>query len=638
MRVDLYASENIRLTGRGFPRNVELHDLSDLEQHRNKPRAAVIIAPARELSEVHPRHIDRLKNNGVRVIVTEAMPGSPMPRFDKEFIHCTLPLLDERDEWRILSAFIRNAIELLTLQNKSKATQNDLEEITHIGVLLSSEKDTDKLLDLILTKTRQITNCDAGSFYLVDQVNGEQSLIFKMAQNDSITLNLKEFRMPLNYQSLAGYAILTGKPLVINNAYEIDPDKPYSHARWIDKLNNYRTITSLVVPLKNLKGEVLGGLQLINRKRDFRVRLTDPVTAMVMVQPFDQHSIDMVTSLASLAAVTLEKNMLYEAIQDLFEGFVKASVKAIESRDPTTSGHSERVAKLTVALAEAVNREDRGPLAKYRYNEEELREIRYASLLHDFGKVGVREHVLVKAKKLYPRQEELIRIRAIFIRAAIRMMDLKKRLDLAKKNGMDRLQFEQVQMEKDTLEKLMQLENDLQLVLDSNEPTVLAEGNFDRLTELVEHVYTHFEGEPLHLVTEDEVKILSIPRGSLTQEERLEIESHVTHTYNFLRQIPWTPELGHVADYAFKHHESLNGKGYPSGWTAKDLSMPARMMAICDIFDALTASDRPYKRAVSFEKALQILTWEMEAGKLDPDLLEAFKTHKVYNVVKEDRQ
>lgn len=634
MRLDLYASDNLNLADRTLPRPFELRRLEELNQPHGGFRPSVVIASARELAAMHPDRLDPLRPAGVRVIVTDAVPGSPMPRFGKEIIHCTLPSLDEREEWRLLSAFVGNAYDLLVLQTQNARTQRDLEELTRIGVLLSSEKDTDKLLELILSKSRMITNCDAGSLYLVDESGERRRMLFKMAQNDSIPLALKEMPIPLNKQSLAGYAVLTGEILVIDNAYEIDPELPYTHARWVDKQIGYRNITILTVPLKNLKGEVLGALQLLNRKRDPKVKLVDPLTAMMTVQPFDAHAVELVSSLASLAAVTLEKNMLYESIQNLFEGFVKASVKAIESRDPTTSGHSERVAQLSVGLAKAVDRVDDGPLRTVRFSLEELRELRYASLLHDFGKVGVRERVLVKAKKLYPEDERELRARAMFVRAAMRAETYKRQLENLLQAGETRYAGQAASLLSELQELEARLDADLELIWEANEPKVLSGGNFDRLTDIASRIYTFFDGEPLRLVTDEQVRVLSIPRGSLTEEERVDIESHVTHTFNFLQNIPWTKELKNVPEIAYKHHEKLNGRGYPQRVPAPQIPVQSRIMAICDIFDALTASDRPYKKAVSFEKALDILNMERRDGMLDPNILDAFVDAKVFDLVK----
>ena len=611
----------------------DLRRLEELNKLSGTQKPSVIVGSAKELAAIHPRQIEHLKPGGVRVVVTDAIPGSPMPRFDKDTIHCTLPKLDEREEWRIQSSFIVNAIDLLTLKAEARRKQHDLEELTEIGVLLSSEKDTKKLLQLILTKSREITHSDAGSLYLVKESEGERNLWFMLAQNDSVALNLEARPLPLTDESLIGHVVLSGEPLVIDNAYEIDPDKPYAHNRWVDKAINYRTISMLAMPLKNLKGEVVGGLQLINRKRDFNIRLIDPLTAMVMVEKFDSHSINLVSSLASQAAVTLEKNMLYEAIQNLFEGFVKASVKAIESRDPTTSGHSERVAILTLKLAEAVNKTSTGSFAKVQFSDEELRELRYAGLLHDFGKVGVREQILVKAKKLYPEQKKFIEMKANFIKAAFQSEDFRKRLEFILKDGPDEFDRRSGDFDRDRQAVRQSLEEDLDFVWEANEPKILAEGDFDKLSSITEREYCEFEECQLRLIDQEEASILSIPKGTLTDDERDEIESHVTYSYNFLKEIPWTKEFKNIPDIAYKHHEKLNSRGYPRALASPEIPIQARMMTIADIFDALTASDRPYKRAVPYKKALQILTWEMEDGMLDPDLLDLFIKEKVYESV-----
>ena len=307
MRIDLFASDTIELAGRQLSRRFELRRLEDLRRVHGDPQPSVIIGTARELASLSPKSIDHLREVGVRIIVTEAVPGTPMPRFERELILCTLPHLDEREEWRILSAFINNAIDLLTLHNQLKRTQQDLEEIIQIGVLLSSEKDTNKLLELILTKTREITNCDAGSLYLVEEKDNKRQLMFKMAQNDSVPLNLKEFPMPLSNQSLIGHTLLSGEPpghrQRLRNRFR-EALQPRALGGQEKQLSHHHHSNGSA---QESEGDVLGGLQLINRKRDFNIRLVDPLTAMVVVQPFDDHAIKLVSSLASLAAVTLEK-------------------------------------------------------------------------------------------------------------------------------------------------------------------------------------------------------------------------------------------------------------------------------------------------------------------------------------------
>src|SRR5262249_6079093 len=299
-----------------------------------------------------------------------------------------------------------------------------------IGAALSAEHDAGKLLDMILTKCREITNSDAGSLYLVE-VNEEagldatgkpkqnrkisKKLRFKLAQNDSVAVPFKEITMDISEKSIAGYVAVHGTAVLIDDAYHLPDGSKYTFNKKFDQDSGYRTKSILAVPMRNPQGEMVGVVQLINSKLDFATRLTSVQTVTEQVRPFTQRQQEIVQSLASQAAVAYENSELYEEIQQLFEGFVKASVVAIESRDPTTSGHSFRVANLTVGLAEAVDRADSGRFADAKFSRTEMREIRYASLLHDFGKVGVREEVLVKAKKLYPAQLDLIQQRFEFV-------------------------------------------------------------------------------------------------------------------------------------------------------------------------------------------------------------------------------
>jgi len=321
---------------------------------------------------------------------------------------------------------------------------------------------------------------------------------------------------------------------------------------------------------------------------------------------------------------------LYESIQRLFEGFVRASVIAIEARDPTTSGHSFRVANLTVALAEAVDRTDSGPFADLSFTRSEMKEIRYASLLHDFGKVGVREEVLVKAKKLYPAQFDLIKQRFQFVKRSMEAEGLKKRLDYVLAHSRDEYLKQAPQFDSELAKQIEELDGYLKLVLQSDEPTVLPEGNFDRLLDIAARRFFDTEDVERPLLNEDEVRMLSIRKGSLDDAERLQIESHVVHTYNFLEQIPWTKEIRNIPSIARGHHEKLNGKGYPYKLSAPEIPVQTRIMTISDIFDALSATDRPYKRAVGLDRALQILEFAVKDGELDPALYELFKEARVF--------
>ncbi|HET9804232.1 MAG TPA: GAF domain-containing protein, partial [Candidatus Acidoferrum sp.] len=288
---------------------------------------------------------------------------------------------------------------------------HELEELNRVGIALSETRDVDQLLELILRKSREITSADAGSLYLVEQADGIEQLRFKLTQNDSVEFPFAEFTLPLTDKSIAGYCARHGQVVELADAYRVPKSMPFQFNKSFDDQAGYRTRSLLALPMKNGKGEVLGVLQLLNCKRNWKAKLTDSKAVAKVVHAFPEHAVRLGLSLASQAAVAYENSRLYRDIENLFDGFVHASVKAIEQRDPTTSGHSHRVCEMTVALAEAVDREPRGPYAELRFSREQMKEIRYASLLHDFGKVGVREQVLVKAKKLYPQDLNIIRNR-----------------------------------------------------------------------------------------------------------------------------------------------------------------------------------------------------------------------------------
>jgi HD-GYP domain-containing protein (c-di-GMP phosphodiesterase class II) len=521
--------------------------------------------------------------------------------------------------------------------SEERERHRQLRELTNVGVALSTERDLLTLLEMILSQSRRITVSDAGSLYLIERGHNGAShgvLRFKLAQNHTLpTLPLTEFTVPIDDTSLAGYAAATGEPLVIADVYLLPDDVPYQQNRSFDEKFGYRTKSMLVIPLKTHRDETIGVLQLINRKRDAETRLSSPELVDREVLSFDQHALELVSALASQAAVAIENGRLYEDIERLFEGFVTAAVTAIESRDPTTSGHSFRVATLTVGLAEAVDRAGEGPYRDIRFTREQLRELRYAGLLHDFGKVGVREEVLTKAKKLYPHDLELIRHRFAYMMQAADVSFERARADALLAHGRDAYETrlaELVQARRATQEELCGF---LDAIAKANEPTVLAEGSFDALREISRRTYVDFEGRERPLLCDDELQYLMIRRGSLDENERREIESHVTHTYRFLEQIPWTPELKGIPEIALGHHEKLNGRGYPRAVTADAIPVQTRMMTISDIFDALTAGDRPYKRAVPWQHALDNLRMEATEGMLDRHLLNSFIDARIFESV-----
>ena len=530
----------------------------------------------------------------------------------------------------------------------------EIHELNQIGMALSAEHSPAKLLELILTKSREFTSSDAGSVYLVEsagdgrqrqsllfapsepdapvlQQEAHEQLRFKLAQNDTVAVPFREVAISINEKSIAGYVALTGEIVNIEDAYHLPPDIPYSINRKFDEDSGYRTKSILAVPIRNQKEKIIAVLQLINAKRDFSALLDSHDAVEQQVLAFSPRQQEIVQSLAGQAAVALENSQLYDSIQRLFEGFVRAAVTAIETRDPATSGHSFRVANLTVALAEAVDRADSGPYGSVRFSRDQMRELRYASLLHDFGKVGVREEVLVKAKKLYPSQLEVIKQRFGLLRRTRENESLKARMDYLLKHGHEKFQDVQKEFDARLAAQLSEVQEYAEAIVWANEPTVLPEGNFERLVDIANLHYEDLDGTKLPVLTMDEVQMLSIRKGSLDDEERLQIESHVLHTVSFLQQIPWTNELRNVPEIARGHHEKLNGTGYPYKLAAPEIPVQTRMMTISDIFDALAAADRPYKKAVSIDRALEILGTSVEDGELDPGLFEIFLSAKIFD-------
>jgi len=526
------------------------------------------------------------------------------------------------------------AARLETARARSEAANRSREigELTRIGVALGTERDLKTLLELILTQARRITTSDAGSLYLVETGDqGQKRLRFRIAQTYSKPdAPFVEFTIPVDRSSLAGYTAVTGEPLVIDDAYFLPPDVEYSINRSFDERHGYRTKSMLVIPMKDHKEEVIGVLQLINRKRHPEAMLATPTDVEQQVVPYSRRTVELVTALAGQAAVAIENSRLYEEIERLFEGFVKAAVHAIEQRDPTTFGHSGRVANMTVGLAAVVDRAEDGAYRGVSFTREQIKEIRYAGLLHDFGKVGVREQVLVKAKKLYPLQLELIKQRHHFVRRTAEREFWRKRSEFLETH--ERKDYEPFlqALEAEHAREIAALDGFLDAVLSANEPTVLPGGRFEALLHLARRTYEDPTGRPHPYLTEDEMRYLTIPKGSLDETERLEIESHVTHTYRFLQQIPWTRELQHIPMIAYGHHEKLDGKGYPRRVTGEAIPIQTRMMTISDIYDALSAADRPYKAAVAPARALDIMAEEVRAGQLDQELFRLFVEGKVF--------
>jgi HD-GYP domain-containing protein (c-di-GMP phosphodiesterase class II) len=478
-----------------------------------------------------------------------------------------------------------------------------LTAILDVAKAMTVQRDLDRLLGIILEAATRVVDADRSSIFIIDR--DKKELWTKVAQGTG------EIRIPLG-SGIAGAVATTGCTVNIADAYS-DP----RFNRTVDQVTGYRTHNILCVPMCGVSGEVSGVLQALNKRTG----------------PFTDEDEELLWALGGQAASSIDNAILHQEIARLFEGFVSASVLAIESRDPTTAGHSSRVSALTVELAASLEQVHTGSYAKVRFSREEVNEIRYASLLHDFGKVGVREPVLVKAEKLFPYEVEALRNRFDLVRARLEADSYKRRLDLVSERG-GSAAAEALAGEADSFARsTRELEEMFGFIMACNKPTVLPRGGFERLEEIRRRAFPDGSGGSLPLLTDLETRALSIPKGSLSESERKEIESHVTWTYRFLSQIPWTRTLKSVPDIAYAHHEKLDGKGYPRQIGAGQISVQSRMITISDIFDALTASDRPYKKALPADAALDILKRETDIGQLDRELFDIFLGSRVWERV-----
>lgn len=534
--------------------------------------------------------------------------------------------------------------EIATLREGNVKKSRDLDSLNEIGMALSTEKDLDSLLEMIVTNCREMTYADGGSLYMIESLPdthedpndyfANKKMRFRVAQTFSREVPFQSFLVDIKPSSIYGYVAMNQESLNLRDAYVIDADSGYGWGgREFDAAIGYRTMSMLTVPMVNWRGETIGVIQLINRKVDPELVLGDPETCVEHILPFTEHDERMAMSIASQASIAIQNAQLVEDIQNLFNGFIKASVKAIESRDPTTSGHSTRVAELTVALAEKVSETNVKAFRDIHFSEDDVQELRYASLLHDFGKIGVRENVLIKAKKLYPYERQSVLDRFDMIRRTAQADALRLQVERLLKESKDKAMIVVERARDDLDARIAELEQYLEFILKCNEPTVLAQGGFEQLTEIAAKSYRSWDGTEVPFLSEKELISLSVPKGSLNENDRKEIESHVTHTYKFLSEIPWTKDLRRVPEIAYAHHEKLDGTGYPNRLTSDEIPIQAKMMTISDIFDALTAWDRPYKKAVPLERALNILVEEANASHVDKALLDVFIGAELYKIV-----
>jgi HD-GYP domain-containing protein (c-di-GMP phosphodiesterase class II) len=607
-----------------------------VEVQRDDALVVIASVPSLKKAALHP-YTEKLSLGHVGVVLVGPPPEEILARMPDRAVIAPLHRLDSP---HALYAAVGGSLERVELRLAAEVRSRsirryryELGELVEIARALTQERDIDRLLDLILEKSRFITGADAGSIYIVETgPDGERQLRFKLSHNESVDFKSHEFTIPVSTRSIAGAAVITRRPINLRDVYEIGENEPFGFDRRFDERVGYRTKSMITMPMISAEDEVIAVIQLINKKLVPERRLSTPADAEREVIPFDPRSEDLLATLASQASIALENALLYGEIRAIFEGFVRASVQAIERRDPTTSGHSLRVSVLSCRLAEVVDRADHGTFRDVRFNRRDLTELEYAALLHDFGKIGVREEVLVKANKLYPHELEQVRARFAYARKAIEAEVLSRKVEaIAAGAPLGDLR----RLDEELAVRVAELDEALRQVCEANEPTVLSQGDFSRITEIGHRCYPGPDG-PAPLLSAREIESLQVRRGSLNASEIDQIRSHVVYTHEFLSRIPWGKNFQRVPEIAGAHHEKLNGTGYPKGLTSEHIPLPSKIMTIADIYDALTARDRPYKKAVPRDRALGILGFEVKDGNIDGELVQLFIDAKVYEVVEKD--
>ena len=504
-----------------------------------------------------------------------------------------------------------------------------LEQLNAIGASLSAERDIDRLLEAILTAAKTITRADGGTLYRVTE---ERTLRFEIVRTSSLRyylggttgnpvpfypIQLYKDGKP-NQSMVAAYAALTGKTVNIADAYTAD-GFDFSGTRAFDTKTGYRSKSFLTVPMRNHDNETIGVLQLINAH--------EPSSgAIVAFSPSDQR---LAESLASQAAIALTNRMLINQLEQLFESFINLINSAIDEKSPYTGGHCQRVPVLTMLLAEAVSETKDGPLRDFHMSEQDRYELKIAGLLHDCGKVTTPVHIVDKATKL---ESIFDRIQLIDTRFEVIKRDAELEALRKKHNFLEqKMRMEAAEEDKRLRDRLRQLDDDRKFLHACNiGGERMRDEDVDRVRRIGQYRWRDFAGHEAQFLSEDEVKNLTIRSGTLTEEERKVINHHIVATIRMLEALPWPKHLTKVPEYAGGHHERMDGKGYPKGLTREQMSVQARCMGIADIFEALTAKDRPYKKGKTLSESLEILGRMKLNNHVDPDLFDIFVRRKVY--------
>jgi HD-GYP domain-containing protein (c-di-GMP phosphodiesterase class II) len=506
-----------------------------------------------------------------------------------------------------------------------------IKKLSDIGRALSGVYDLNTLLEMIVDQARSFTNADAGTLYIVE----DNTLRFQIVQNDSLKIRMggktgETIPFPpveLKETNVSAFVALKGVSVNIPDVYDTDLFD-FTGPKKFDQSTGYRSKSMLVVPMRNHDNDVIGVLQLLNA--------TNPINSEVIA--FSQDYENLSESLASQAAVSITNAKLISNMTELFEAFVKVMATAIDEKSPVTGGHIRRVADLTLTMAEVIHDMKEGHFKEKTFTPDQMYELRIAAYMHDIGKVTSPVEIVEKAKKLQTIFDRIhyVRLRMSYINQKIMLEGQEAKIKILQ-NGSDPEKIKAI--EKETQDKLEEIKDIREFINKCNEPgEFLEDETLERLKELSQRTYVDDTGEEQPLITEDELVNLSIRRGSITEKERGKMQDHAAVTLRMLKQIPFTKKLKNIPSFAGAHHEFINGKGYPLGLKGDEIPFEGKLMAVTDIAEALTASDRPYKKAMPLETVYRILRSMADGGELDPSLVELFIEKDIYKIYQEKHE
>lgn len=516
--------------------------------------------------------------------------------------------------------------------------QKQIKQLVEIGHALSGEKNISKLLEMIVDEARDLSNADAGTLYTVD--GDKLHLSFEIMQNDSMKIRkggtsgnkITLPKIPLyingrpNHSNVSSYTALTGETINIPDVYKAS-GFDFTGPRKYDATTGCRSKSMLVIPMKNHENDIIGVLQLLNAKN----------IKTGKVVSFPAKCVNLIASLASQAAIVLTNTQLIQDLKSLFYSFIKSIATAIDEKSPYTGGHIRRVVFLTMMIAEEINKSHDGPFKDIYFNEDEIEELRLAAWMHDVGKITTPEHVVGKSTKLETIYDRIFLIETRFnlIAGLIKKRYLKQKIELLinEENSKDKIK----RIEQALGDEIKTLYDELDFIKECNKTKeFMDDDKIKRVKNISKKTYS-LNNEEHYYLTEDEVKNLCIRKGTLTEEERKIVENHAEMTLKILKQIPFPKKLANVPKYAASHHEKLDGSGYPRGLTANEIPFQLRIMVIADIFEALTAKDRPYKQPINLSLAIKIMEYMKKDKHIDSDIYDLFiKKRLFYDYAKKE--